>query len=98
VIDSILGLPAPAAGRFRQSTALCVALRWVGLPGQTIGNVDEALLRNAIELVRPGDVVWDIGANVGLFSFAAAAPAGSAGKIVSFEADVWLAVLLRRSR
>jgi FkbM family methyltransferase len=63
-----------------------------------IGNVDEALLRNAVELVRPSDVVWDIGANVGLFSFAAAALAGPAGQIVSFEADVWLAALLHRSR
>jgi FkbM family methyltransferase len=65
---------------------------------KSIGNVDETLLRNAIELVRPGDVVWDIGANVGLFSFAAAALAGPAGQIVSFEADVWLAALLHRSR
>jgi FkbM family methyltransferase len=87
-------LPA-AFGRAQLYVSPSAGLRYLVKP---IGNVDQALLRNAIELVRPGDVVWDIGANVGLFSFAAAALAGSAGQIVSFEADLWLATLLHRSR
>jgi FkbM family methyltransferase len=49
------------------------------------------------ELVRPGDVVWDIGANVGLFSFAAAGIAGSRGQVIAVEPDGWLVSLLRRS-
>jgi len=40
-----------------------------------LANCDPALLDAARELVQPGDVVWDVGANVGLFSFAAAARA-----------------------
>lgn len=60
--------------------------------------IDPALLRNAIDLVRLGDVVWDIGANIGLFTFAAAVRTGPGGAIVAFEPDAWLVQLLRRSR
>jgi FkbM family methyltransferase len=55
------------------------------------------LLRLAADVVRPGQVVWDVGANVGLFSFAAASAAGSAGHVLAIEADAALAGLLRRS-
>lgn len=51
----------------------------------------------AAEFVVPGDVVWDIGANVGLFSFAAAAQAGPQGHVIAIEPDSWLVGLLRRS-
>src|SRR5277367_1399536 len=59
--------------------------------------IDPILLRNVIELVRPDDVVWDIGANVGLFSFSAAARAGPKGQIIAFEPDACLVQVLRRS-
>jgi len=39
-------------------------------------------------------VAWDIGANVGLFSFSAAAKAGT---VLAVEPDPWLAALLNRS-
>jgi len=47
--------------------------------------------------VKTGDVVWDIGANQGLFTFAAAAMSGAAGRVVAFEPDPFLFGLLYRS-
>jgi FkbM family methyltransferase len=59
--------------------------------------VDPALLRLVEEQVRPGSVVWDIGANVGLFSFASAVAAGSTGYVLAVEPDAFLVRLLRRT-
>jgi FkbM family methyltransferase len=58
---------------------------------------DDALLRNAAELVDPGQTVWDIGANIGLFTIAAAFRVRAAGKVLALEPDTWLVQLLRRS-
>jgi len=43
------------------------------------------LIRILKKLVRPGDVVVDAGANIGLFSLMAAALAGPGGKVYAFE-------------
>jgi hypothetical protein len=55
---------------------------------------DPTLFRMAAELVRPGDIVWDIGANVGLFTFAAAGLASPRGHVIAVEPDTWLVSLL----
>jgi FkbM family methyltransferase len=62
-----------------------------------LGGIDPPLLRLAAELIQPGDVVWDIGANLGLFSFAAAIAAGPSGRVLAVEPDALLVGLLRRS-
>ena len=62
-----------------------------------LGGIDPALLRLVAEVVQPGDVVWDIGANLGLFSFAAAVAAGPSGHVLAIEPDALLVGLLRRS-
>lgn len=51
----------------------------------------------AVEMMKPGSVVWDVGANVGLFSFCAAALAGKSGSVLAIEPDPWLAHLINRS-
>src|ERR1039458_1117892 len=51
----------------------------------------------AREFVEAGSVVWDVGANVGLLSVAAAQRAGVTGKVMAIEPDIWLAALLRKS-
>ena len=63
----------------------------------SLSRVDPHLLRMARELVEPGAVVWDVGANVGLFAFAAAARAGTGGLVLAIEPDIWLADLVSRS-
>jgi FkbM family methyltransferase len=59
-----------------------------------VSKVDPLLLSMAQELVRPRMTVWDVGANVGMFSFAAAA---LGAQVVAVEADIWLASLIQRS-
>ena len=67
-------LPAPfTAARIYASSE--GGLRYLRL---RMDQVDPVLLRLVSETVNPGDTVWDIGANVGLFSFAAAVAAGPA--------------------
>ncbi len=66
------------------------------LPARAL-RTDQKLLMNAAETVKPGAVVWDVGANMGLFSFAAAGLAGSQGRVFALEPDAVMARLLRRS-
>jgi FkbM family methyltransferase len=69
-------------------------LRYIFRP---MANIDAPLLTVAHTLVRKDDVIWDIGANVGLFSLAAAVCAGDRGQVIAFEPDAWIARLLRRT-
>jgi FkbM family methyltransferase len=64
---------------------------------RNLDRVDPQLLNAAEELVSPGNVVWDVGANVGLFAFSAAGLAGERGRVLAIEPDAWLASLLHRS-
>lgn len=58
------------------------------------GPIASSLTRLAARFVARGDQVWDLGANVGVFSFAAAS---QGGKVLAVEPDPFLAELLRRT-
>ncbi len=60
------------------------------------GAFDRDLIELAEKYISADSNVWDIGANVGTFTFAAAALAVQ-GSVVSVEADIWLAGLIRRT-
>lgn len=61
------------------------------------GAFDQDLIRIAEVFLSEDSVVWDVGANVGVFTFAAASVAKN-GTVVSVEADIWLADVLGRTR
>lgn len=59
--------------------------------------IDPMLTQAVRQFIRPGDTVWDVGGNLGFFAFPAAAKAGSSGRVVVFEPDLFLAHLLRKT-
>jgi FkbM family methyltransferase len=58
---------------------------------------EPSLLSYTRRFVRPGMVVWDIGANMGAFTFPAAHAVG-AGKVVAIEPDPFNQLLLHRTQ
>ena len=64
---------------------------------QSLRKIDVRLQDRLREFVKPGARVWDIGANVGWLSFAAAYLAGESGQVLAIEPDTFLVSLLRRS-
>lgn len=84
-------LPAAAGSGVLVATAQVGGLKYLF---KRTEQLDPELLRIANLLVNKGNVVWDIGTNVGLFSVASAARAGVSGSVVSVEADIDAVTLL----
>lgn len=84
-------LPATAGSGLLVASAQVGGLKYLF---KRSDQLDPELLRIARLLVNKGNVVWDIGTNVGLFSVAAAARAGASGRLVSVEADIDAVTLL----
>lgn len=57
---------------------------------------DNDLIKIAEQFLQLDHHVWDIGANVGVFTFAASSIARQ-GSVLAVEADIWLAGLLRKT-
>lgn len=62
-----------------------------------IGLQEKLLFDIADLLVSPGDAVWDVGSNNGVFAVAAAARAGAAGEVLAFEPDTLMGSLVRKT-
>jgi FkbM family methyltransferase len=58
---------------------------WLGRHIYVTGEYEPATTRLFKQLLRPGDVVVDIGANAGYFTLLSAMRVGEAGKVISFE-------------
>ncbi len=74
-------------------------LWWRRLPGYGVttflGLHEPAVQRALPRLVRPGDVIYDVGAHLGFFSLVAARLAGPTGQVYSFEPHPGNAALIR---
>jgi FkbM family methyltransferase len=73
----------PASARFYVRTPL--QLRCLEPDGEMGG--ERRTLELLLSLVRPGDVVYDIGANFGLYSVLLGQVVGTGGRVVAFEPD-----------
>jgi FkbM family methyltransferase len=69
-------------------------LRYLFRPADQL---DPVLCRVAGSTIRRGDVVWDVGANVGLFSAIASGLVGHEGQVFAFEPDRDAYALLART-
>ena len=63
----------------------------------SLENIDPMLYYIAEHYIEQNDVIWDIGANIGLFTFASIAKAGKSGKCLAIEADIVMANLVKKS-
>ena len=81
-------------GRLPLYVSTEAGLKYLARPA---GRLDPVLFEVTLAHVKPGMDVWDVGGNVGLFAFAAAAAAGPSGSVLAFEPDTWLCSLLKRS-
>lgn len=86
-------LPARVGGQYIYVSPDAALKFWK----RNLDRTDPALFDWASEFINPGDVVWDVGANVGLFAFAAASKCGADGRVLAIEADLRLVEILRRS-
>jgi FkbM family methyltransferase len=86
-------LPARVGGQFIYVSPDAALKFWK----RDLEHTDPTLFDWASEFIKAGDVVWDVGANVGLFSFAAASVCGPDGEVLAIEADLRLVEILRRS-
>jgi FkbM family methyltransferase len=61
------------------------------------GEGEAATQDTLVERLRPGEVFYDLGANIGFFSMLAARLVGASGKVFSFEPDAEVAARLREN-
>ncbi len=86
----------PARVRTGPGTGLRMDLRWASA-WYARGDVEPEAQRRIVETLGPGDVFYDVGANVGFFSLLAARRVGEAGEVWAFEPAPKQARAIRRN-
>jgi FkbM family methyltransferase len=64
---------------------------------RTIRSAERQVEDTLLDLLHPGDVVYDIGANVGWYALLAARRTGPEGRVIAFEPGLENATLVRRN-
>lgn len=95
-VERTVHMPSEFEGRPIQVSGE-VRLKYTLFGGRAIAAEYGELLGVIEEFVKPEDVVWDVGSNVGVFAIAAASRAGSKASVIAFEPDLYLCGLMRRS-
>jgi FkbM family methyltransferase len=87
-------LPEAYGGSALYASAKVGGLKYLLKP---FARLDPELVNIASLIIKENAVVWDVGANVGLFSVLSGALAGKHGAVIAFEADTDAAILLHRT-
>jgi FkbM family methyltransferase len=91
----------PGATRFTDlphgGKLLCPLDDWLGASLYFFGNYEPETTALFRRHIRPGDVVFDVGANLGYFTILAASLVGATGNVHSFEPNARLVPFLRNS-
>lgn len=91
LVGNILRLPLrliPANSEVRILSGPLRGMKWVkgaGPNGYWTGRYEVARIKAFAEAVKPGAVVYDVGANVGIYSLLASSRTGSSGAVYAFE-------------
>lgn len=69
-----------------QRARFYVHSKWVAADLMSFGN-EQVLLERLVSMLRPGDVVYDIGANMGLYAVFLGQAVGAQGQVIAFEPE-----------
>ena len=58
---------------------------------------EREILEHFLTRLEPGDVVWDVGANIGLYAVLSSRMVGSSGTVYCFEPEIHTSDMLRRN-
>ncbi len=99
LLQTIAGHPTGEAwGRLRNGLSIRVNLGdFNGRAAYFAGDTDRKITRLCERIVRPGDTVIDVGANIGIVTLMLAKLVGPQGRVFSYDPNPYVVQLLRQS-